>query len=104
MDEFDAGKFYVSAKWKSKRAAILRRDKYLCQECKRYGRTREAQTVHHIKHLEDNPELAFEDSNLISLCFACHNKVHPEKGAGGVRKYSRVSAYGGGDRKSRRKG
>ena len=78
--EFD----YKSAKWKRKRAAILRRDKYLCQECKKYGRCREAVTVHHIKHADTNPELAYADGNLESLCQACHNKKHPEKGG---RKY-----------------
>ena len=91
--------FYLTPRWQRKRAAILRRDKYLCQECRRYGRMREARTVHHIKHLEDAPELAYEDSNLISLCYACHNKMHPEKGANGTKRYSRVSAYGAGERK-----
>ena len=33
-----------------------------------------------IKHVDEYPELAFESSNLISLCAACHNKRHPEKG------------------------
>lgn len=72
--------FYNSRGWKRKRAAILRRDGYLCRNCKRYGRTRPAQTVHHIKHLDEYPELALTDSNLISLCNACHNEAHPEKG------------------------
>jgi 5-methylcytosine-specific restriction endonuclease McrA len=72
--------FYQSEKWRRKRAAILRRDGYMCQECKRYGRARQAVHVHHIVHLEDAPELAFADENLVSLCLACHNKKHPEKG------------------------
>ena len=72
--------FYKSKRWLRKRENILRRDKYLCQHCKRYGRRREAVTVHHIKHFEEYPELALTDSNLISLCQACHNKCHPEKG------------------------
>lgn len=41
---------------------------------------RDATTVHHIKHLDEHPELALVDSNLISLCADCHNKAHPEKG------------------------
>lgn len=95
MYEQDTNPFYITTRWKRKRAAILRRDKYLCQDCKRYGRTREAKEVHHIKHLEDHPELAYEDSNLISLCHACHNKAHPEKGSQGTRKYSSTgNAYG----------
>ena len=73
--------FYNSGAWKSKRKYILKkRDKLLCQNCKKYGRYRTATTVHHIKHLLDAPELALTDSNLISLCSACHNQMHPEKG------------------------
>ena len=72
--------FYLSAKWKHKRQTIMRRDGYMCRECRKYGRVREAVEVHHIKHLEDYPELAYDDSNLVSLCRDCHRKMHPEKG------------------------
>lgn len=72
--------FYESERWRVKRENILRRDGYECQNCKRYGRHVQATEVHHIKHLEDRPELAFTNSNLISLCKGCHNKAHPEKG------------------------
>lgn len=71
---------YSSQPWKAKRKKILRRDEYLCQWCKRYGRRVDATTVHHIEHYEDRPDLALVDSNLISLCDKCHNKAHPEKG------------------------
>ena len=71
--------FYKSARWKHKREAILRRDGYMCQRCKRYGRQRQAQTVHHIKHYDEYPELALVNDNLISLCNDCHNALHPEK-------------------------
>lgn len=73
--EFD----YMDKRWLKKRAAILRRDQYKCRECRRYGRSREAKEVHHIKHVDSYPELAFTDTNLVSLCHACHNKMHPEK-------------------------
>lgn len=73
--EFD----YNSARWKRTRAAILRRDKYQCRECRRYGRLREATEVHHIKHVDEYPELAYTSENLVSLCHGCHNKQHPEK-------------------------
>ena len=75
----DTEKFYKSSLWEHKRERILRRDDYRCQRCKRYGRQREATTVHHIKHLDEYPELALENSNLISLCADCHNFFHPEK-------------------------
>lgn len=72
--------FYNSTKWKKKRKAILARDGYLCQICKRYGRRTPAEIVHHIKHLDEYPELALDSKNLISVCSKCHNKLHPEKG------------------------
>lgn len=75
MKPFD----YDSARWKHKRAVILRRDGYRCQICKRYGRAREATEVHHIKHADEFPELAYDNGNLVSLCHACHNAQHPEK-------------------------
>lgn len=74
--------FYTSKRWIKKREMILRRDGYMCQMCKRYGRRVQATTVHHIEHYEDRPDLALVNSNLISLCAACHNKQHPEKGTG----------------------
>ena len=76
----DVSNFYKSKAWQHKRRMILRRDAYQCQDCKRYGRIRTAVKVHHIKHLDDYPELALQSDNLISLCDACHNKRHPEKG------------------------
>ena len=84
--------FYKSKPWLKKRAAILRRDGFLCQNCLRYGRRRDATTVHHKKHLDDFPELALIDSNLVSLCESCHNKEHPEKGGG--RRYPPRSSSG----------
>jgi len=70
---------YKATRWKRKQKKILKRDEYMCQWCKRYGKKTEATTVHHIKHSDEYPELAYTDSNLISLCSACHNKAHPEK-------------------------
>lgn len=70
---------YTSVRWLRKRQKILRRDGYMCRQCRRYGRAREAKEVHHIKHVDEYPELAWKDENLISLCHACHNKMHPEK-------------------------
>ena len=71
---------HKSMRWRKKREQILRWDDYLCQDCKRYGRRVDATEVHHIKHVDEYPELAYQNDNLISLCAACHNKRLPEKG------------------------
>ena len=68
--------FYKSKRWKQKREKILRRDEYLCQECKRYGKTTPATTVHHVMPIEQNKDLKLNSNNLISLCEQCHNKMH----------------------------
>lgn len=67
---------YTDPRWERKRAAILRRDQYLCRECRRYGRSVQANTVHHIYPAEDYPEWWLEPWNLISLCPACANAMH----------------------------
>lgn len=72
--------FYKSAAWQRKRKLILKRDGYLCANCKKYGRLRRRTEVHHIKHRDEFPELWLDNSNLVSLCKRCHNKEHPEKG------------------------
>ncbi|MEY9973157.1 5-methylcytosine-specific restriction protein A [Lysinibacillus sp. RC46] len=82
--------FYNSTPWKHLRAAVRERDNNECQQCKREGRvfidtnelnrkgTRKkiALIVHHIKELEDHPELAQDMDNLECLCVHCHNKLH----------------------------
>ena len=72
--------FYRSKVLRNKRQYILHRDRYMCQECKKYGRHTEAKIVHHIEEMEDAPELKLKNSNLVSVCAACHNRLHPEKG------------------------
>lgn len=78
---------YNSQKWKRKRLQILKRDGYMCQHCKRYGKAVPATTVHHMQHVDEYPEMAFADKNLISLCEGCHNKQHPEKAAAARGRY-----------------
>ena len=68
--------FYKTTKWIKKRANVLRRDGYLCRECKRYGKQTTATTVHHINPLEHHPELKLDSDNLLSVCNNCHNTFH----------------------------
>ena len=75
----DSHSFYRSKAWQKKRKAILRRDKHLCRESIRYGKHVDATTVHHVFPLEEHPEWAFEDWNLISLCGEKHDAMHDRK-------------------------
>lgn len=63
-------------RWERKRTAVLKRDEYLCQVCKRYGKTEEASPVHHIYPVETHPQYAYESWNLISLCNKHHGEMH----------------------------
>lgn len=67
---------YSNKKWRNKRAYILKRDRYKCRECMRFGRTSNADTVHHIYEAEKHVELRHTNWNLVSLCNTCHNKMH----------------------------
>lgn len=71
---------YWSARHRAWRAAVLRRAKYLCQECARYGKRVPATHAHHIMPREIYPEKQYDTSNGMALCHACHNAAHPEKG------------------------
>ena len=68
--------FYKSKRWEKKRALILRRDGYMCQHFKRYGKAIQADMVHHIFPREDYPEYEWESWNLISLSNKAHNMMH----------------------------
>jgi hypothetical protein len=68
--------FYHSVKWKRVRERVLKRDGYLCRECKRYGSDVNAEMVHHVKPFKDYPGLKTDTNNLISLCLSCHGKMH----------------------------
>lgn len=84
---------YNNPSWKRKREVIKRRDDYLCQECKRLGITREAEMVHHINPVEIHPEKFLENENLISLCNACHEKMH-NRGNGSLTQLGRLYQRG----------
>lgn len=83
-------KFYDSKPWKLLREDAKERDNYECQECKRQGnvtidtneysksakRKKIQLVVHHVKEIENYPELALELDNLETVCVDCHNKEH----------------------------
>ena len=88
---------YKSKRWKLKRARILRRDEYQCRQCRRYGKTTAAVTVHHVHPLEQRPGLALVSWNLISLCNKCHDGMHDRVNGGltklGMEWVERVSPH-----------
>ena len=68
-----AEKFYHSKVWKAARRIALHRDHYTCADC--FGR---ADEVHHVIELTpgniNDPMIALNPDNLISLCGKCHKK------------------------------
>ncbi len=71
--------FYKSITWKRARVMALQRDHYLCQECLKAGRMTMATEVHHVRPLEDYPDLALDLDNLESLCRRCHERTKHRK-------------------------
>lgn len=79
--------FYQTPAWRRIRLAALQRDHYQCQLRLSKSCTKIATTVHHIKALEEYPELALDIDNLTSCCYTCHEltKVHEYEQPSGVR-------------------
>ena len=80
-----ADKFYTWKSWDKVREKVLKLDHYECQKCKRHGRYRKGNIVHHIKHLKDRPDLAMSifdpetgERQLETVCKECHEEEHPE--------------------------
>ena len=65
-----------NTQWRKLRGRALRRDGYLCRECRRYGRHVEATTAHHAWPVEDWPEYSQSLWNLVALCDSCHELMH----------------------------
>lgn len=78
--------FYSWKSWKRKRKYVLEKlDHNECQLCKARGRFRAGYIVHHVKHLEDRPDLALSvfdpdtgERQLVTVCKQCHEEEHPE--------------------------
>lgn len=64
-------RFYLSPK-------ILKRDNFECQECKKEGKLTIKEhgkklDIHHIKEIEQYPELTYDEDNLETVCVHHHN-------------------------------
>lgn len=68
--------------WRRKREAVLKRDGYICQPCKRENCTTLATEVDHvIPQAEGGSE---DESNLQAICETCHKKKTRAEAARGI--------------------
>lgn len=65
-----------SAKYKSWKQNVLKRDKYICQKCG----SKNNLVAHHIKPFATDKEARFDIDNGITLCQTCHKEVHRNEG------------------------
>jgi 5-methylcytosine-specific restriction endonuclease McrA len=99
IEKNELWKFYKSKEWITLKNQILKENHYECAICRqqgiitRYdideeGNKRLLSTVHHVQYVRKHPAMALsrtymyegkEYKNLIPVCKACHNKLHPEK-------------------------
>jgi 5-methylcytosine-specific restriction endonuclease McrA len=66
-----------SAKYKSWRTKVFKRDRYTCVQCKKGGKYIQAD---HIKPFAYFPKLRFNIDNGRTLCMDCHSKTDTYKG------------------------
>ena len=81
--------FYNDYYWRKLSHQIIKEQHGECQLCKGRGRYGKGTITHHVNHLKDRPDLAYEryytDSNgnrkrnLIAVCRSCHKALHPEE-------------------------
>ncbi len=65
----------LQSKWLRVKRAAFERDGYKCQLC---GSQKDL-CGHHVKERAQYPELAYDVSNIVTLCKYCHAKQHPGK-------------------------
>ena len=75
--------FYGSMAWKNLREYVLSERGGLCERCRKAGKYRAAEVVHHRIPLgPDNvndPDIALNPKNLECLCRDCHAAVHSSR-------------------------
>jgi len=62
---------YWTSRWR-RLSRALRRAHPVCQRCDQDL----TYDVHHVRTIEEAPHLAYDPSNLMCLCRACHAEVH----------------------------
>ena len=64
-----------NAKIRPKISEISEQQNNLCHTCKQPKKLE----IHHIVPVHENPDLAFEESNVIAVCNHCHKHIHHKK-------------------------
>jgi 5-methylcytosine-specific restriction endonuclease McrA len=62
--------YLESPEWKARRKAVLERDEFLCQGCRKQRATQ----VHHLTYDRKGNEMLFD---LVAVCDECHEAIHP---------------------------
>lgn len=73
IDGTSRNRKYRKAEWLVKIKEIYERDNWTCQDCGKHG---DLLNAHHILPWTGNPEKAFDDDNIITLCVPCHSRRH----------------------------
>ena len=64
--------YLESPEWKARRAAVLERDRMLCQGCRKNRATQ----AHHLTYERQGKEMLFD---LVAVCDECHEEIHGER-------------------------
>ena len=71
----DSGERGYDSDWQAVRKMFATRHP-LCKVCVKQGRDKALDVVHHIKSIEERPDLRLDMDNLQSLCTEHHEKIH----------------------------
>jgi len=72
-----AGSFYQTQEWKDLRTRVLARDRYTCKLALPGCGVRASIADHIIARRDGGSDTMM---NLRAVCWACHNRRHPERG------------------------
>lgn len=76
----EAERVHHSSRWKRLAASVRERDGNLCRHCLSQAViTTAGLSVHHIVPIEEDPTLALDSSNCITLCKWCHEDAEAGK-------------------------
>lgn len=76
MNTTEYGDYLQSDKWKAIARKRLEIDNYTCQMCGSKGTTERPLQVHHMKYTHIGDEQQHIWTELVTLCYECHKRVH----------------------------